>query len=347
MVLKKDFGGAGRMILGDPAKVVHIIESEDDAFKLLTDALEGKIGQDALKLDFKGWPIISIRICGDGYDSTITPEMAQAIIEVQHAIHRSYARVAHNKTNARGLRNDEKNQLRLKAKIKKGSTGIEFDLTEYAKALTSQVIGKVTPEQVVIMVLGSALVAGGYLAYKAYLNARIREKEVDAETHKAIALSEQETKRQEILAKALTSDARLPLIKEDFDIARNEILKGVADGQTLEVDGLNLSGAMAKKLATSERSESKDVQLNDNYLIIEVHHNQPDEVRLKLDRCKDGKEFYAKFRDQSLDQEQIKLLQDAEWKRSKVYLSINGTELRGEITTANVISVHVQPPQIP
>lgn len=323
------------------------IKNETEAFQLLAEALNGKVGLDALELNFDGWPIVSVRVCGKGYDSTITPEMAQAIIEVQHAIHRSYARVVHNKTDARGLRNDEKNQLRLKAKVKKGSTGIEFDLTEYAKALTSQVIGKVTPEQVVIMVLGAALVAGGYLAYKAYLNARVQEKTVDAETHKAIALSAEETKRHAILADALTRDHRLPLVKEDFDLARNELLKGVADGKTLEVDGLAISGEVARKLATSTRMESAETQVNGNYLIVEVHHSVPNEVRLKVNRCIDGRDFYAKFRDESLDQEQIRLLQEAEWKRSKVYLVINATELRGEVTTATVISVHIQPDPIP
>ncbi|SFN48435.1 hypothetical protein SAMN05660284_01600 [Formivibrio citricus] len=321
----------------------YTIENESEAFLLLEDALGGKIGMDALELDFKGWPVVNIRVCGEGYDSTITPEMANAIIELQHAIHRSYARIVHNKSNARCLNGTEKDQLRLKVKVQKGSTNLPVDLTEYLKTVTTQVIDKVTPEQVVTMVVSIALIAGGCWAYKAFLNARVREKEVDAETHKAIALSEQETKRSEIMAKALSRDERLLHVKSDFDQARNEILKGTADAKMIQVGDLTLSGESARKLAHSARAESIDVQLNGNYIIIEVHHSHPDEVRLKLNRCSDGKEFYAKFRDASLDQEQIKILQRAEWDRSKVYLSINATELRGEVTTATVVSVTLQP----
>jgi len=85
------------------------------------------------------------------------------------------------------------------------------------------------------------------------------------------------------------------------------------------------------------------VQLNGTYLILATDLRQPDEIRLRVRNAKSGREFQAAFRDNSLHQEQIRLLQDAEWNRTKVYLSINARSLRGDITVATVVSVGRQP----
>jgi hypothetical protein len=72
---------------------------------------------------------------------------------------------------------------------------------------------------------------------------------------------------------------------------------------------------------------------------------QDNEVRLKISNADNKREFYASFKDESLGGEQIELLKAAEWNRDYVYLSINATELRGEVTTATIIGVHIQPLQ--
>lgn len=57
----------------------------------------------------------------------------------------------------------------------------------------------------------------------------------------------------------------------------------------------------------------------------------------------EGREFAAEFQDESLDQKQLDILRDAAFAKTPVYLSINGTQLRGDITKATIISVSQQP----
>ena len=93
----------------------------------------------------------------------------------------------------------------------------------------------------------------------------------------------------------------------------------------------------------SDTPPSEEAQLNGTYTILSTDLRAADYIKLRVRRLQDGKEFLATFQDHSLDRAQIALLQSAEWGRTSVYLSINATILRGEVTTASIISVTPQP----
>lgn len=323
---------------------VFSIRSEEDAFRLIESALNKEIGFDPCRLNFDHWPIISIRLTGEGYDSTITAEMAAALVELQHAMNRSFARLVHHSGNARTLTVEERDSIKFKAKVEKGSSLIEVNLGDWAEKMSVALVDKMSPEQVILSVASVAVVAGSVLAYKWYLQHKSEDKKVNAELQTRLALSQEETRRHEILVKALAKNSDIDHARQDFDLARTEILKGIADAKTVTLSGIELDNATAHIVARAKRSETKSIQLNGNYEILRVDWHQDNEVRLKVKGCDEpNREFIATFYDESLEQNQISLMQQAEWARSRVYLSINATELRGEITTATIIGATVQP----
>ena len=85
------------------------------------------------------------------------------------------------------------------------------------------------------------------------------------------------------------------------------------------------------------------MQLNGDYFILETNWKKDSEARLKVRNVATNQEFIASLPNESLDQEETDMLQEAEWNRSKVYMSINAAELRGSITTATIVSVTKQP----
>lgn len=320
------------------------IQSEEQAFEILQQALAGELDNEVISsIKFEGWPKVEIRLAGSGYDSTITPELAQAFLHVQQAVNKAYARVVRHETNGRALKSSEKESLRLKAKVEKGSTNLTVDFGSVAETITREVVGKMTGTELIITILGLGTIWAAKSAYAHYLNKRSEDKAVDVQSAKEIAMTEQHTKQMEIFAKAMAERPVLVQANNDFDDARHEMLKAVADAKSISFQGMTLSNESAKAIASSHREVSKEVQLNDNYVILSVDHSKENEVRLGLSRTKDGLEFSARFEDRSLKQDQIQKLKDAQWARSKVYLSINANELRGEITKATVISVDVQP----
>lgn len=320
-----------------------VISNEQDAFETLRRALENTIGAEHQFVKFDNWPVVEIRLEGPGYDSTITPDMAAGLVELQSAINRAYARAVHHSTSARKLTAEERQSIQFKAKVDQGSSLITINLGDFAQKIGLEMVGKMEPMQLIILVLGLAITGGSVYAYKAFLKHRTEEKHLTEEANRAIAFTQEETRRMEVFRQAIAASPVLRNTTEDFDDARREIVRGTGDANSLTVNSVRLDRESARIVASTKRSESREVQLNGDYVILETHWQKDCEVRLKLRNLNTTQEFIATLQDNSLNNEQLGILQEAEWNRSKVYMSVNATELRGAITTATIVGVHVQP----
>lgn len=324
----------------EPSTAKLVVRSEEDAFILLQRALASELADQPYVLEFENWPILTLRFVGEGYDSTITPHIAGALVELQHAMNRSYARLVRHSGNANVLTKEERQAIEFKAKVDEGSSLITVDLGEYAETLTTALAGKMTGTELVITILGIALTGGGLLAYKAFLAARSEDKKVDQATKQTVQLSEQETRRMDIFANALALHPALKSSHEDFDNVRHEVLKSVGDADQLEVQGIALSQDQARKIASTRRTSAEEVQLNGIYRIVKLDWSKEDEVRISLYGTSAIKqEFIASMRAHNLTPQNIEKLKVCEWERRPIHLSINATVLRGEVTTATIVGV--------
>lgn len=319
------------------------LTDERQAFELLKKALRDELKDDNIVLKFEGWPVLEIELEGPGYKSTITAEMAEALVAIQAALNRSYALIAKGQSSARHLTDAEKQSIQFKAKVEDGCSLVKIDLGEFAAKLAEATVGKMTGTEVVIAVIGTAAAFGSVVAYKAFLRHQTENKRIEKEAAHAIAMSQEETKRHQILADALAVDRRLEYVRADADLARSEILRGVSDADTITVAGVELSRVAAGAAVRKEREESKAVQLNGTYTVSEASFKQEDATKIYVRSVDDGREFGATFKDDSLDQKQLQLLKDAAFGKNQVYLSINGRLLRGDVTSAEIISVTSQP----
>lgn len=315
------------------------ITSEDDAFRYLRAALADELDGTVFDVQFKNWPVLAIGFEGKGYDSTVTPQMAAALVELQHAMNRTYARVVRGSGNPNVLTNEQKRTIEFKAKVEKGSSLVTVDLGEYVAALVSGVAGKMDGTQMVATVLGLAVTAGSVIAYKSFLKNRSEDKKVALETQQRIALSQEETKRQGIFQQAVAAFPALGFAREDFDDARQSIIKSVSDAKLLKVQGVELSNAEAKSIASTPRATSQEVQLNGHYRIDKLDWTKAGEVRISLWSLDESLEFNARLNTDSLTDAIKEKLKASEWERQRVYMSINATRLRGEITTATIVGV--------
>ncbi|MET3496475.1 hypothetical protein [Variovorax boronicumulans] len=315
------------------------IENENQASAYLERALAGQFEGKDIEIVFSNWPILSIRAKGEGYDSTITPDMAGALVEIQHAMNRAYARFVHNSGNARVLTADERQDIQFKAKVKRGSSLMEINVGEFAEKLTTALVGKMSSTEIVVTVLGIAFIGGSAILLKSFLKDRAEEKKADIEFRKTLSLSQEETKRLEVVTRALSEQPRLRAAQEDFDESRREILRSVGDAKTLEVNGIEMSNAVVRSISTASRQRAKEIQLNGNYRIFKIDWQQEQNVRLWLAGGDRSGEFIAALGTETITAQHRELLKEAEWGRKTLYMQINATELRGEITTARIVSV--------
>lgn len=320
-----------------------IISNEIDAFHAITKALKQELPDD-IKLNFDGWPKITIELEGDGYSSTLTPTIMAALVELQQGLNRTYAKIVLDR-NARHLRDEERQMLEFKAKVEDGCTLITVDLKDYAKNLIENLSGKMSGNQLTVIAVTAITAWASTTVMKSNIESQAAGKQIEEATKKDIQLSVQETERMKIFADAINQNTALLAVQQDARETNLAMLKGVSDAAKIELNGIGLNKDEAKAIATNARATSKEIQLNGNYHVLQVDTSLPDIVKIRVLHLDSKREFIAKFKDDSLDQKQIKLLQEAEWKKpkGKVYLSVNATELRDEITTATIVSVTEQP----
>ena len=321
-----------------------IISNEKEAFDAILKAIKNEINTD-VKVVFESWPKLTIELEGQGYEAAITPSIMKSLINFQEGLNRSYLKVVHDETNLNFLKDDDKRELEFKAKVENGCTLIDIDLSEFAQKISGELLNKMDGQQIVITILGLGVLWTATSVAKTYFTSSSKDKETSEKTKQAIAFSQEETKRQAILADALTAQPRLVYVKEEASSATLGLLKGVSDAESIEINGVKFAKNEANLISQTKRSESNDMQINGNYKILSVDTSHTEEVKIKVHFIDDGREFTAKFKDNTLDGTQIALLQRAEWEKpkKKIYLSVNATELRGNITTATIVSVMEQP----
>ena len=323
-----------------PAPELIRIQSEEQAFELLRRALNEEFANSNVRLDFDGWPSVTITLRGEEYSSTITAPMAEGLVDLQRAMYRAYARLVKGAASANVLTNEERSSIQFKAKVDEGSSLITVDPSSFAETVGQATVGKMNSTELMVTILSLAAMAGSALAFRWYLKARSEDKKVEQATKERIALSDRETQRLEILATALAGRPKLQHVADDFDDARTGILKGVADAESMEVQGVTLTNFDARSIAATPRQKAQEVRLDGVYYIHRIDWSKPDEARLTLiGQGRVAREFAATLNTTDLTAARKTILQAAEWGRQPLKLNINGTELRGEITTAHIVGV--------
>ncbi|MCT9114720.1 hypothetical protein N6G02_01115 [Cupriavidus gilardii] len=319
-----------------------VINSERDAFDLLKKALSEELGPDFF-VRFQDWPRVQVTLKGPEYHSTITPSLMQGLLDLQQGINRTYAQLVLDQPNAKNLKEADKQELEFKAKVEEGSSVVTVDLSEFAQKLVTEMVGRMDPSHVVILGVVGATLWAATTMYKHYANAQLKKKEINVDADKLVALSKEETARLELVTRALTVHPRLSAVEQSASATSMSMLKGISDADVINLNGVSLTQDEVRRVLSTARSTSNEIQINGNYRILSVDTSKDDEFRIKVRFLADGREFIAKFRDDSLDGEHVRALQQAEWGKSEVYLSVNATELRGEVTTATIVSATQQP----
>lgn len=317
-----------------------VIQNENDAWTFLERVLREGMPEGPFELVFDKWPIVEFRIKGDKFESSLTAKVMEGFIDLQKAVNRAYAKVRYDRATSSVLTDEEKYSLGIVVKVNQGSSIFQIDLQGATETFLKGVAGNMNGKQAVITVLGLALTVGSVVSYKSYLEHQRETKQIEITSF----LSEQETKRMEIFAEAMTAQTAIAHAKEDTDEAFNTLLKGAKTAEFFEVGGRKVEGDVIQELVRSSRSKSNEVQLNGVCRINKVDSSKPDGFMVEV-RFDDGRLFTAKLEDKFIFRRDAhrKLIQEAEWDKKPIYLKMNGKELRGEITQAVIVDVEEVP----
>lgn len=312
-----------------------VIDNEDTAWEVLRRVLNHEVEFDETSsIEFKNWPVIEFKVNGRRWQSSIPTRIMPAILEVQKDLHRAYARVNYGDNNVKRLSSDERDALEIVVKVSQGSSEFMALIEGAMNTFVDKAVAKMTAEQIVVTVIGVSLVIAGRLSWKDWLNARQEQKESD----ERVALSQEETRRLEVLGNAMKQQPIIAAVKKEADLTRDDLVKSMDDPDMLHVGDMELPGHEAKQLIKKERERSVPVRIDGLFRITEVRPLIAS-FRLGLKRIKDDFELNAEVKDAVLNHDMREALKQGEWGRMPIQLSINAHELRGNIVSAEVSSV--------
>jgi hypothetical protein len=324
---------------------IAVINSEEDALRFVEMYVAGQDLPDGVSFD--GWPNLTFRLTGEKFHGSLTPSVMKGFVEMQAHINRSFALLKYGVPDPRKLSKEEKKAIEIQVNVEDGSSLIEVNMDGFLGELTQAVVGKVGPQEIVVTVLGTALIWGSVALFKKYLDNRkeVRMAEVKSESDRehlsAIRfMSEQETKRTEILSTLISNQPRLDNQERLAYDAKTELVKSFSRAETAEIDGIVMDGELARTLTTNARRRSNEIRLDGNYRIEKVDSTDPESFKVQVRNVDSDLRISCIVQDVFLDAiEHKKALQQAEWDRKAVHLSINAKELDGEIKSAVILFV--------
>lgn len=309
------------------------IRGEDDVYDLLQQFSRSKTLPDNVKFEFEGWPNFKVKLVGEQFQSTITPTVMKAFLELQAGIYRAFATANYGSPNAAKLTKDERQMLEMVIEVEKGSSKFNIDFQEILENACNKVTEKLESKHILIALLSFAVLYFGDSMYKSYLEDRKEARQVEAKNEEQRALIShlsfaqgEETKRAKIMADLAAQNPRVHTIAELSKDTKAELLRRTAVADEVNLQGIEMTGEEAEELAKNARQQAVEIRLDGKYRILNVDSSDPLEFKVKVRSLENGDEFTATVQDETVDMAHKLALQKGEWQRKAVELVINARQ---------------------
>lgn len=314
-----------------------VVKSEEQAWKLLEEALL-QHDSHGIQLRFDSWPRFKITLKGEDFHGTIPTRVMPPILELQKNIHRAYCKAKYNTDDTRCLKEDEREALELIVEIHEGSTDFIVDLAKVLNEI-AETTG-MNGTEMVFLLLGMGVIWTARLGWKDWLAEQERKHQQCTTVH----LSEEETKRAELLQKTTEKVAEVAEAAIQMNEFRSSMVKRMKNRDVLQSDGEEIiNGAHAKVVASEPKEVAKEVRLDGDYRIDEVKFPKEfgGEYRFLISSIDNQRSFFVVAAPTVLNEQQIQALQDSSFKVRTACMQINGKELRGNITRADLVGIEL------
>jgi hypothetical protein len=331
---------------GSTADRVFQVRSEEDAFALLERALTDAIPEDWPGLiDFAGWPVIDVRLPHTPISGSISPTMMEAFIDLQTAIYRAHSLLTSGSPDLRGLSKAEKDRLEFRVKVEEGSSGYVAQLAKTMESIGGEVVNRMTSPDLLIAVLGVALLVAGTVAWKAWLSQRteLRKAELEKDEKRAWLDTQKEqlahdTERYRLLVSAINKQPMLADVEAAVESARDQLIRAVGDERGGTVQGVVLAPDFVSEIASRKRQYGTPTTFSGAYRVSRVDTTAPDGFRVTLTDVESGEEISASLQDVLMSEEYRRAISEAEWSKVPLRVTIQARRLRNKVVDAVVIS---------
>ncbi|WP_366657341.1 hypothetical protein [Fodinicurvata sp. EGI_FJ10296] len=308
------------------------IRSEDDLFGAIERVRTTQTTK-APDVEFLGWPKFEITIRGESFDGGVPTRIMPALMNLQKQINRTYSIIQYGEE--KPLIRHEKRKTELVVRFENGSTKFTADLTHVLNTIVQQASIKMDGTQTTITILGLAAILGGYFSYKAFLNSKLKEKELD----QSISMSQQETERhRQIVELAGNNDTLQQQINNIHEMQSGFLKKLEVHDQIVMGDHPVIDGETAQRIMRKPRAMPIEDRIDGEFVILTVDSGAIEGgYRIKVRESGGNQELTVDVPEGTLTSSQIDALQDGEWGKTPVEMKINVKKTRNRIKEAKLI----------
>lgn len=331
-----------------PARDEYVVRSDEDAWAILERmlALDPK-SEDDLSVRFEGWP--SFDVTSKKGHAEIDTSTMKGYLAYQGAIWRTFQTYHSNTRDLRTLLDEDRERLVLAVKVEEGSSGFELKLDKTIADLAKALFGKMTPRDWIIVAVSAGLIFAGQDVWKAHIaeNAKIRIASIDSEERRQTletfaVLSQEETRRMEVLAEALRTVPAARIADSEGEAARQEYLKNVPQGYSISIEGIDIPPDVLSEIIKPERQYSEDVVVTGLYYIDSAKTTDAG-FHVILRDAKTDQSVSGRFGELLKSASQRSLVQRAFFDKTPVVLTLDARQRGDTIISAEIIGAKRPP----
>ncbi|WP_143131436.1 hypothetical protein [Noviherbaspirillum humi] len=319
-----------------------VVSNDSDAVALLERFLNEDI--DPSVVEFNGWPVYTLYLKGEKYHQSITPSLMRPLLELQKGLYKTAARVIYNDDNTNRLTDEQRGQFEYTLKVYEGSSDTNANLQDVFTGIAQSAIKKMNGKQIMIVLLAAGLLYTGHGAYEKYIDhldkvdtnsTAVKNQEILAKSLKD--QQDASLKQMQVLAAAVKQYPDVKRTQEEAQEVHFSVLKEARDADEVMVNGVPVTGAKARELTDEQRKKSEKAVFVEEFRVLAVDTTDASSTKVRVRNAKH--EFWASFKDHTLDSKAINILQKHLVSRERVRLRIEGKRLGGKVQNASIIAV--------
>lgn len=323
-----------------------VVNSEDDLWQLLALLLaRGRgpyIGEKLFHII--GWRPELLYFPDEPLGHTISPSIARAVSGFHNSLSKAYAYIAYGEASARRLRAEDQDVLDLTIMVVAGSNGLE--IAEHAlDRLAKGVIAKMTGKQLTIGVVLFLLLYFSSTVGTHWIDQEYEAKKRERESRERVELSEQETQRISLIARALEANPGLKPLSNLSEESKDTLVRSVTQVPRARVLGATLTGDEAKVIVSRARERGRGKRLDGQYEVVEIDVENPDGYMGRLRSVATKEEFTVNINRSELTEEDIQVLFVSLQEKRPIDALVNAYFIGDKIVHATIVRANDVPPE--
>jgi len=162
-----------------------------------------------------------------------------------------------------------------------------------------------SPKQTFISVIALLLLFFGESAFKHWISERASERKEEIEQATRKALSEEETKRQQLLTEALNRSIAALEIKLQADHSKEALARAAVPRQKARILGVPVTGKEAADLIASEQPRAEGKRLDGTFKVHGITENGEDGFVAEIENVESSETMRAEMNRLELTQEDM------------------------------------------